>query len=241
VVLILSPFLLILSILLGIIAAFLYLKREEEHLQKKTDFMRAAHHELKTPIAAISGIIDGMIDNVGVYKNRDEYLPKAKESVERLNLLINDVLNATQAMDHKVQKEAEDIGELLNEVIERYESLLLGKNWTFEKFRYTKKTNKVLLKTAFSNLISNAVKYTTGEIKIKFEGGVLSIENECEPIDEDSLQKIFEPFYTLSQSRSRSQSGNGIGLYIVKRNLEALKLKYIMRNTEKGVVFEIFF
>jgi signal transduction histidine kinase len=60
-------------------------------------------------------------------------------------------------------------------------------------------------------------------------------------MSEDDLHKIFEPFYTLSQSRCREQSGNGLGLYIVKRNLEALKLKYSMRNTANGAVFEIFF
>lgn len=241
VVLILSPFLLLLGIVLGLIAAFFYLKREEQYAQNKTDFMRATHHELKTPIAALSGIIDGMIDNVGVYKDRDEYLPKAKESLERLTLLTNDVLNATQAMDHKMPKEKIDIGKLLNESIEHYEPLISEKTLVFDPFSFIYKTNRIMLKTAISNLMSNAIKYTTGEIKITFENNTLSIENECEQIAEDDLQKIFEPFYTLSQSRSREQSGNGIGLYIVRRNLDALKLKHAMRNTTNGIVFEIFF
>jgi signal transduction histidine kinase len=241
VLLMLAPFLLLLDILLGLIVAYIYLRREEQYAQNKTDFMRAAHHELKTPIAALSGIVEGMIDNVGVYKNRDEYLGRAKEIIERLNLLTNDVLKATQSMSRKITKEPVEVGELFAEVMEQHKYLLEGKPLHFQSFRFQCQTNRMLLGNAFSNLVSNAARYSAGEINISFAHNTLSICNECAPIGEEDLQRIFEPFYTPSHSRDRSQSGNGIGLYIVKRNLDALKHKFAMRNTEKGVVFEIFF
>jgi signal transduction histidine kinase len=98
-----------------------------------------------------------------------------------------------------------------------------------------------LLRNVFSNLLTNAARYTTGEITISFSRNILAIGNDCAPIEEHDLHRVFEPFYTLSQSRDRNQTGSGIGLYIVKRNLDALKYKFALNNTAKGVVFEIFF
>ena len=241
ILLMLAPFLLLLDILLGLILAYFYLKREEQYAQNKTDFMRAAHHELKTPIAALNGIVEGMIDNVGVYKNRDEYLGKSKEIIDRLTLLTNDVLNATQSMSRRIPKESLDIGDLFDEVVKQHQFLLEDKQFNYQPFRFTNKTNRMLLQNVFSNLLTNAARYTTGEISVTFSNNTLAIANECVPINEADLKNIFEPFYTLSQSRNKTQSGNGVGLYIVKRNLDALKLKFTMHNTEKGVVFEIFF
>ena len=245
VLLILSPFMLFLDILLGLAVTYMYLRREAELAQNKTDFMRAAHHELKTPIAALSGIVDGMIDNVGVYKDRDEYLPKAKETIERLTFLTNDVLNATQSMDNKISKEKLDVGDLLEGVLREYKSLIADKalELRHDRFKFTYKTNRVLLKNVLSNLISNAVKYTyeKGYIDIKFADNSLYIENECDNIPEGKLDRLFEPFTTFSGSRSRDQSGNGLGLYIVKRNLELLRLKFQMYTGEKGMIFKISF
>ena len=241
VLLMLSPFLLLLDILLGLIVAYFYLKREEQYAQNKTDFMRAAHHELKTPIAALNGVVEGMIDNVGVYKNRDEYLVKAKEIIDRLALLTNDVLNATQAMSRKVPKEPVQIGELFDQVMQQHQFQLADKKLSYQPFAFVCLTNRLLLQNVFSNLISNAARYTAGEIRISFAPNTLTVANESEPIGEADLKNIFEPFYTLSPSRDRSQSGNGVGLYIVKRNLDALKLKFTFRNTQKGLAFTIFF
>ena len=241
VLLFLIPFLLLLDILLGLMVAYLYLRREEQYAQNKTDFMRAAHHELKTPIAALAGITEGMIDNVGVYKNRDEYLLRSKEIIDRLTLLTNDVLNATQSMNQKISKEQLDVGELFDEVMAEYQFLFADKPLIYRPFSYTCRTNRLLLQNVFSNLLSNAARYSTGKITVSFNRNTLAIENQCEPIEEADLAKIFEPFYTISQSRDKSQCGNGIGLYIVKRNLEALKYSFTMKNNGNGVIFEIFF
>lgn len=241
VVLMLSPFLLLLDILLGLLVAYFYLKREEQYAQNKTDFMRAAHHELKTPLAALNGIVEGMIDNVGVYKNRDEYLGKTKEILDRLTLLTNDILNATQSMSRTIPKETVKVGDLFDEVINQHQFQLEDKELYYHPFQFHCKTNRILLGNVFSNLISNAARYSTGKINISFAQNTLTIANECPPLEETDLVNIFEPFYTLSQSRDKSQSGNGIGLYIVKRNLEALKHKFAFRNTETGVEFQIFF
>ncbi|MDR3295375.1 MAG: HAMP domain-containing histidine kinase [Clostridiales Family XIII bacterium] len=232
VILILFPFLLIIDILFGVILAHFYLKKAEENAQNKVDFMRASHHELKTPVAALSGIVDGMIDNVGVYKDRDVYLREAKHIIGRLSALTHDVLNATQSDNRKIRKEKIDLRALLDEILSDYPGL------TCNGFEFACNADRGMLKNAISNVISNAVRHTTGNVEISFANRTLFVKNDCESIPFDNL---FEPFYTLSASRDKSASGNGLGLYIVKRNLDRLRIKFDLRNTETGVVFKIFF
>jgi len=224
------------------------MKRVEKLEQSKTDFMRAASHELKTPIAALNGILEGMIDNVGVYKNREKYLQVSKEQVHKLSTLVSEILEACALTDTEatevINLEEVDIGALLTEVLTPYKLIMDNKNLRLQRgdFSFVCITDRKLLFHTFSNLISNAVNYTENgnKINIHFRENSLSIENECDELNED-LEKLFEPFYTLSYSRDKVKSGTGLGLYIVKRNLELLNLPYQMTRTELGVKFSIDF
>ncbi|MCL2356135.1 MAG: HAMP domain-containing histidine kinase [Defluviitaleaceae bacterium] len=231
--------------------AFLFVKRETKRTEKleamKTDFLRAAGHELKTPIAALGGMLDGMMDEVGAYKNRDKYLAECKTQVERLSRLTADILKATRTEDtmYKPRKEIVDLRVLADELTLRYAPLT-------EKNRLTVavavpdeiliETDRQMFFTALSNLMSNAVKYTPpgGRISIEAEKGVFRIENECEIADPSAMQRWFEPFYRPDYSRDKSTGGTGLGLYLVKKNLDALKMKCELRAVEGGVRAEVF-
>jgi len=262
--------------------------RTERLERSKTDFMRSAGHELKTPIAALGGIIEGMIDNVGIYKNRDKYLLESKGQVHKLSKLVHEILNASALSDVEAAEafhfEEIDLSLLLSEALAPYRLLIEKKNLqlTKDEFSFIISTDRKLLFHTLSNLISNAVNYTQDgdEICVSFNGAALSIENKCEPLGED-LEKLFEPFYTLSydfsqqqinvptsnirsaamydssqqqinvptsnirsaamHSRDKIKSGTGLGLYIVKRNLEFLGMSYQMEQTNSGVKFSIMF
>lgn len=215
--------------------------------QSKTDFMRAASHELKTPIAALNGITEGMIDGIGIYKNKEKYLTESKKLIDRLSQLVNEILNASAVdnINDAVSFEPVDISLIIRKALKGYSLFIEEKNLrvSFEPFDFVCHTDKQILLNAISNLISNAVKYTDtgGEIKISFsreqDSGVLAIENQCGNISDDELQKLFEPFYSRSYSRDRSKSGTGLGLFIVKRNLERLNILYKFENTQSGVRF----
>jgi len=247
------------------------LQKEMEHTarleQSKTDFMRAAGHELKTPIAALSGMLDGMIDHIGPYKDHDKYLPECKDQTRRLAKLVNEILVASEHVNDSAELETVDIRNLVNEALDNHKALIEKKRLNlkvdyegvnentyksayesayFGVFQYA--TDPRLLFNALSNLLSNAVKYTPecGNITIAItssstDGMIFSIENECPPVDASTLTKWFEPFYTPDYSRDKSKSGTGLGLYIVKKNLDALQLPFEVTATDKGVRFEILF
>jgi signal transduction histidine kinase len=94
-----------------------------------------------------------------------------------------------------------------------------------------------VLYRVMTNLVSNAVRYTQhgGIINISLSEERFSIENNCAPIPDAELERLFEPFYTRSMSRDKTESGTGLGLYIVKRNLERLGIKYDVAQTGTGL------
>lgn len=232
--------------------AFLFVKRETKRVAKleamKTDFMRAAGHELKTPIAALSGMLEGMMDEVGAYKDRDKYLAECKIQVERLSRLTADILKTTQAGDviRKPQKETVDISAPADELMRTYAPLTEKKQLSVTlniSENFTIETDKQMFFTALSNLMSNAVKYTPegGNIAVGTDKNVFYIENECEITNPAAIQSWFEPFYRPDYSRDKTTGGTGLGLYLVKKNLDALGMECELKATDNGVRAEICF
>lgn len=215
--------------------------------RSKTDMMQSASHELKTPIAALGGMLDGMIDNIGVYKDKETYLLKCKEQVEKLAFLVKEILEASKA-DRRIQTDKSvelEIGDMLNQILREYELPIFEKQLKLQTIikKVVIKTNPAVLYRAIANLISNAILYTPpeGEVHIILSDNRLIIENNCGPIMEEEMQKLFEPFYTRSSSRDKLVSGTGLGLYIVKRNLERLSIPYQAESLEEWFRITLFF
>ena len=99
-----------------------------------------------------------------------------------------------------------------------------------------------LLSRAAANLIGDAVVYTPegGRVEVLLSDAQLGIENTCSPIPEAELSRLFEPFYTRSSSRDRTENGTGLGLYIVRRNLERISIPYKAENTDTGFKITLF-
>ncbi|MDU6265253.1 MAG: HAMP domain-containing sensor histidine kinase [Anaerocolumna aminovalerica] len=214
----------------------------------KTDFLRAASHELKTPATAVSVIIDNMILEIGKYKNHGEWLPKCKELVDNLSDKLRDILDASHLEDVAESWVTESLETLCSNVIEPYliiaraRGLSLYMDWS-ASFSVTAPPR--LLSKALSNIFSNAVQYTApgGKFSVYCKGRSLIVENECASITEDQLSRLYEPFYRPDASRSRETGGNGLGLYIVETILHRLELDYRFEpmKSPDGMRFTIFF
>ena len=216
-------------------------------LQKsKIDFMRAASHELKTPIAALSGILEGMLDNVGMYTDRERYIKECWVLTEKMANLVSDILIATKKSEEVVLVyERINIRDTLEDALREFLVFFREKNLLlcFDEFDYMYETDRNLLYITFTNLLSNAVKYSPneGEITIGFDEGILTIENTCEEISLEEISRLSEAFYTLNISRNKLQSGSGLGLYIVDNNLKKLEIEYTIERTNTGIRFSLFF
>ncbi len=150
----------------------------------KYEFLKAASHELKTPLASLKIILENMMYNVGKYKERDVYLGQCVDIVDDLSKNISQILSI-YSIDH-LKNDEEDviIKDVLKEVLNKYELLAYQKNIVIN--------NKVGLehlyigRNAFSvilsNLISNAIKYNCdyGRIDIGIKENCFYIENTCQ-------------------------------------------------------------
>jgi len=215
----------------------------------KTEMLQGAGHELKTPVAALSGMLEGMIDNVGQYKNRDRYLRECRGQAERLAALVAEILEAATGDMHGQEPDMRpvDAGQSIENILNGYLFDIEAKNLEVEKnMRHINiMTAQGLFERVVSNLLSNAVRYTPqyGKISVNLTraadgAAVLSIMNDCAGhIPDDDLIKMTEPFYTRTYSRDRGKSGTGLGLYIVRRSLESMGVPYRLDNTGDRFAF----
>lgn len=106
-------------------------------------------------------------------------------------------------------------------------------------------TDRDLLEKAFKNIIHKAISYSPHGETVCIDVTDHPKENQIQiqvmntgvTIKEEEIQQVFEPFYSIENSRNRNTGGSGLGLYIVKQIIESLSITYLMNNTENGVQF----
>lgn len=228
----------------------------EQEIQKveaadiqKTNFLRAASHELKTPVTAVSAMLENMILNVGKYKDRDTYLAKCKDLTDRLAQMIKEILDASKA-EFAGNQECMDflISDVIGTVMEPYQIIAKSKGLAMNvklDEPCTVCLPRGMIEKVISNILANAVSYTkpTGTITISCHERQLMVENECTPIPPKHLTHIFEPFYRPDYARDRTTGGNGLGLYLVATILKSLDIPFAFAPSENmaGMSFEIRF
>ena len=180
---------------------------------QKSNFLRAASHELKTPVTAVSVMLENMLLGIGKYKDRDTYLARCKELTDRLAQMIKEILDASRAEFAGEQEQTDFlIADALNAVIEPYQIIAKAKGIAFsvdigEPFAVH--LPQGMIEKAISNILANAVSYTKPDstIYVACKGRQLVIENECTPIPSEHLAHIFEPFYRPDYGRDRAAGG----------------------------------
>lgn len=212
-----------------------HLEREKDAVRDmeraKVDFLRAASHELKTPVTALNATLENMILGVGKYQDYSTYLPECKEMVEQLSSMIHEILETSKLNLTAEPPKQVDLSELLAELCEPYQLIAAAHQISFlidlpEQFPTLLPV--VPFSKAVSNILANAVAYTEAgkTVSVYIEGHRLMIENECVPIPTDEIHRLFEPFYRPDFSRSRESGGNGLGLYIVDTLLTPINIPY---------------
>ena len=224
-------------------------RKASEAEQSKIDFLRAASHELKTPVTALNAILENMILGVGKYKDRDTCLLECREITGQLSFMIKEILDTSRLdfIQEKQDAETFELSERLPAICEPYQLIAKAKGLDFSfsiQGKCPVHTSKKGLEKILSNLLSNAVSYTKPGCKITvlLTARQIKIENECTPIPPDKLAHVFEPFYRPDFARDRKDGGNGLGLYIVDTLSKALGLPYQFEATQNppGMCFTLY-
>ena len=206
-------------------------KRITQLEREKIAFLRAASHELKTPLAALRIMLENMQLNIGEYKNRDQYLAESVAQVDRLAAMVNDVLRSGNVAEQALRQEKRlRIDKMVAEVVDDYTLLAKTRGMTFavNTQPVTIYANRDMMRHVISNLVSNAVRHSDAGsvITITCDEHELAIENACTPLTTQQLQHVFDPFYRTSGSAKQHASSSGIGLYTVKMLLDIKGLDY---------------
>jgi len=221
-------------------------KRITQLEKEKIAFLRAASHELKTPLAALRIMLENMQLNIGEYKNRDQYLAESVVQVDRLAAMVNDVLRSGSIAEQALRQEKRlRIDKLIAEVVADYTLLAKTRGMTFtvDTEPTTIRANRDMMRHVISNLVSNAVRHGDGGSVITITCGQheLAIENACKPLTKQQLQRVFDPFYRGSATTKQHADSSGIGLYTVKMLLDAEGLDYDFTPHGQGMRFVVRF
>ena len=259
------PFIIISAFIIALLGAYIYsntitkplieiINKEREEDKKRKEFIATISHELKTPITIISGQLEGMIYNVGKYKDRDTYLKKSYDSTQELKVLVNEMMEISknEILEKDLKFEVINFTNLLGDLVNRQSYFVEDKNlkliYKVEE-NLTIKADKEKIIKALNNLINNAIKYSPKDEKIiikAFKSNaiktvVFEIENTGITIDNKYLSEVFNPFFRVEKSRNRKTGGSGLGLYIVSQILKSHNLYYKMESKKNSVLFTIYF
>ena len=192
--------------------------------QKKDEFIGIASHEMKTPLTSAKGYIELLLLSLEKGNNTHYlYADKANQSIERLQSLITELLDASKIQNGKLNYNYTtfDLDEMVNETIQNIQHT--AKNHHLVKsgnYNYLISGDRERLQQVLINLINNAVKYSpdADEVLINIEEGnnnsiQISIQDFGVGISPDYLNKIFDRYYRVDEDSIHFQ-GLGIGLYI---------------------------
>ena len=214
----------------------------------RKDFVGNVSHELKTPIFNIQGyiltLLDGGLEDPEINRL---YLERTEKSIDRMINVVEDLESITklESGELKLNPEIFDISKLVEEVfeLELREATERGISMHLNVVSgkpFLVKADKKRIFEAMRNLIGNAIKYgrRDGNVTVGFYDMnnllLTEVHDDGIGIDKKDLPRIFERFYRVDKSRSRTQGGTGLGLSIVKHIIEAHKQKIHVKSVPEG-------
>lgn len=250
----------------GAVAVFRDVTQERQQEKQRSDFISTASHEMRTPVAAIEGYLSlAMNDKVSTIDARARgYLEKAHASTNHLGQLFQDLLNSAKAEDgrltsHPVVVEiAEFMDQLTNDLrfVAEKKGLsveyLVGSSQTIDatahntiKPLYYVTADPDRMREVITNLFDNAVKYTDqGKISLGVTGDQnvvqIYVRDTGPGIAAEDVPHLFQKFYRVDNSATRTIGGTGLGLFICRKIVELYEGRiWVESQTGKGSSFFI--
>ncbi|MEY2922402.1 sensor histidine kinase [Flavobacterium sp.] len=226
------------------------LKVREEY---RREFMGNVSHELKTPLFTVQGYLSTLLD--GAIKDKElrvKYVERAEKGVERLIYIVEDLdmISKLEMGQLNLEKSNFNIIELIQNVFDLLEMKADNKNiiLMFDR-KYSKPINvfadQEKIQQVLTNLITNSIKYgkENGTTEVAIEDLVenkiiVRVKDNGEGIEQQYIPRLFERFFRVDKSGSRSEGGSGLGLSIVKHIIEGHNEKiYVESEFSKGSEF----
>ena len=217
----------------GIVLTLHDITRLKQLEQIRTDFVANVSHEIKTPVTAIRGFAETLLEGaINDKENATKFLHMIKNHSERLNNLVDDLLTLSRIElgDIRVEKTVTDPEEVINTMIATFKEmsekkgLYLRKSIPEDKIMIAADKNRLI--QILLNLVDNGIKFTEqGGVTIGISkinaSPVIFVEDTGIGIPPVHLSRLGERFYRVDRARSRELGGTGLGLAIVKHLVKA--------------------
>ncbi len=231
---------------------------KEQHIniinnaQLRQEFTANVSHELKTPLTAISGYAELIGNGMTGKEDTIRFSNEIHSNANRLLSLINDIIKLSELdeADHQMEMERIDLYKLAENCVQMMQVTAekQGIRLTLQGESTMAMANKGLMDEVFYNLCSNAIRYNkpggsvTVTVGTKDERPFLSVADTGIGIPKECQERVFERFYRVDKSRSKSTGGTGLGLAIVK-HIVAQHNAALCLDSElgKGTTIEIVF
>ncbi len=222
--------------------------------EMRKSFISDVSHELKTPIALIQGYSEGLLENINSdEESRKFYSEVILDETNKMDMLVKQLLELMKLEYGK--REFNDnkfnIVELEKEVVRKSKVMIEEKNVEVQ-FETPEEINvqadDFYIEQVISNYLTNAIKHVkkvekkkeikiTNEVNIEKNKVRIKVFNTGDNISEEHINRIWNRFYKIDESRNRSNGGTGIGLSFVKAIMQAYQNNYGVVNKEDGVEF----
>ena len=221
--------------------------------EMRKQFIQDVSHELKTPIALIQGYSEGLIENVNTdEESRRFYADVILDEANKMDKLVKQLLELMKLEYGKREFNNEhfDIGELIKEIIRKSKVMLDENNIEvqYEESSIMVNADSFYIEQVITNYFTNAIKnvkevdgkkiiklYTKPDIEKNIVR--IYVYNTGDNIKEEDLNRIWNRFYKVDESRNRDDGGTGIGLSLVKAIMNNYQKDYGVVNKENGVEF----
>lgn len=245
----------------GTVAVFRDVTKEKAEERQRGEFISTASHEMRTPIAAIEGYLAlALNEKVAVIDNNArKYLEKAHVSTKHLGHLFQDLLTSSKAEDGRMQSYPTviEMGEIVQQVTDdgkfNAESKGLELKYVFGSSSPERTVRPLYyafadpnrVREVIQNLIDNAIKYTlSGTITVRLTGddkvAQVQVSDTGPGIPPDDIPHLFQKFYRVDNSMTRSVGGTGLGLFICRKIIEMYNGNiWVESQQDKGSTFFI--
>jgi PAS domain S-box-containing protein len=230
----------------GGIALFRDISLEKDMERQRNEFISTASHEMRTPVAAVEGYLSlAMNPAVSTIDNRaKDYLEKAHAATQHLGELFRDLLTITKLEDATKQEVVEvfDLTKALKEIVSDMQFTAKKKNMQIQFGTagdgirkehmmlpvYAVKGNPQRIREVIMNFIENSIKYTPegGSVYVTISGApdiiTVSVTDTGIGIAPEDIPHLFQKFYRVDNSKTRTIGGTGLGLYLSRAIIERL-------------------
>jgi len=249
----------------GAVGVFRDISKEVAEEQAGNEFISTASHEMRTPLAAIEGYLSLALNDHSSQINptAHEYLLKAHAATEHLGILFQDLLTSTRAEDGRLSSNPEvvEVGSAIEQIVDgaRFSAQQKGLELSYvvSRAQETATAAKVVrplyyiyadpqrIREVVQNLLDNAIKYTlSGAVKVALTGDdsivQIQVSDTGPGIATEDIPHLFQKFYRVDNSLTRSTTGTGLGLFICRKIVELYNGRiWVESSPGKGSTFFI--